>query len=149
MSCIYQDRFTDGGLFLCRKFLSWCTSDRCELCPHFAAGVALPIPAESAGVTEELQPEVSCKCIHEGEIVFDEPCECGASSRIAIHACHSSDRIRRSQTRAWCVPLLLNWDRLADPMARTSFRCCESCEFRQLSDAPVSRHEPEDPHEPN
>lgn len=67
------------------------------------------------------------QCGHLGIAVAEEPCSCGSAIRISIHACHSPDRVRSWQDHAWCVPLSLNWDRLADPLARTSFQCCESC----------------------
>jgi hypothetical protein len=149
MSCIYQDRFTDGGLFLCRQFMSWCAFDRCENCPYFAAGSALPILVELSVGLDESEPETEKKCVYEGEAVFDEPCSCGSSTWISIHSCSSPERVRGWQKNSWCVPLLVRWDQLADPMARTSFQCCESCEFRQESAAPADRQNKDDQSDAN
>lgn len=77
-------------------------------------------------------------CQYLGEILHREPCHCGDSATVAIRACHCLARIRSFQARAWCVPLQIHWDRLADPMARTSFQCCESCHHHSDPQLPVS-----------
>ena len=145
-SCVFADR-ARGDLVLCRNYQRWSRLAECERCQAFTPGTALPaaaIPQTVELVTDATQSH----CKHLGEVVFGEACSCGSELQIAVHSCRSPDRLRGRRSRAWCVPLELSWDRLADPMARTSFRCCESCEFRQASAAPADRQNTDDQSEP-
>ena len=144
MNCVHSSRANEI-LTLCRLFGEWRSVADCATCPKVLHGTALPLVGEES----ETSPVVEIKCLSLGEVLADEPCSCGSATRISIHACHSPDRVRNWQQHAWCVPLQLNWDRLADPMARTSFRCCEACEFRHVSAAPDFRYGSDDQHDPN
>ncbi len=137
MVCIHAGRVRESKI-LCRAgaVSRWIPATTCEDCPLFVAGIALPLPSQDAEHT--VVPPDTSPCQHLGESQFDEPCSCGASLRVSVHACHCPTRVRSFQQHAWCVPLSLNWDRLADPMARTSFQCCETCQHRSDPQLPVS-----------
>lgn len=116
-------------LVLCDVFDRMVPVARCGSCLHFVEGVAAPRPYPDPQ-HDTRSPAV---CEHRGQILTDEPCSCGSISRVSVYACYSPARVRSFQDHAYCVPLSVNWDRLADPMARTSFPCCETCEHRTTS----------------
>lgn len=107
---------------LCQHFGEWVSLSRCNQCVAYQTGEPLAVRLEA--IDQSPRPP----CNHLGLVVADEPCNCGSATRVSIHACHCPDRIRSWQDHAWCVPLQQNWNRLADPMARTSFQCCEGCQ---------------------
>lgn len=131
-----------ASLVLCAFLDRMADRSKCETCPHFVAGQADPLPVPDL-VSASPSP---VDCVHRGDSLFDEPCSCGSSSRVAVHECRDPARSRR--TTAYCVPLLRHWERVEDPIGKVAFKCCETCAHRTTSAAPSFRYESDDQHNP-
>lgn len=58
------------------------------------------------------------RCIHMGEVLRREPCNCGGSTKIPIHACSQHKR---------CIRTAAEHRSLQDSTLRRVMACCEIC----------------------
>lgn len=121
--CIHRNR-VQGESCLCTLLERFVPLAKCETCPQAITGEPRPILIE----LQPAPPSVSAprgKCQYRGEILAHEPCSCGASTTIPVHAC-SNPAVRPAK----CVGSQSDFDRLADPDLRPLLTVCESCSQR-------------------
>lgn len=63
-------------------------------------------------------------CAHKGDVIHREPCSCGGSVKVDIHACGNPD-IKR------CVSLTSQWKKIKDKDLQANLAVCQTCKFYQ------------------
>lgn len=118
---------TDSPAVAAAKVAAWRASGKMP--PQGSYPVLTDAPAPHGQVEQKrLEP-----CDFLGDVVHLEPCTCGSSSMIAIHACNHEERKRRSGDPGLCVTSKVNLNKIRDKDVRASMQCCESCPLRCIT----------------
>lgn len=88
-----------------------------------------------AGNAKNAQPEqrvvMEVDCEHRGELRHEEPCKCGAASKIPVFECLAEGNKRASGASGMCVKTSHEHKRIKDKDARQTLLICETCELRK------------------